>query len=527
MTQVANACTGAGSAGASTAYYLRQYADELSIPVNITIFERESYIGGRSTTVNAYEDPGQPVELGASLFVEVNQNLVNAVKSFNLSTTAFGGRREEDVDVLGIWNGQEFVFTQTMSSSTWRGWWNNALVLWRYGLSAIRAVRMMQDKVGRFLRLYDYPYFPFPSLSQVVADLNLTHTTSVTGDVLLDPSGEGNDFAWDIVQAATRVNYAQNLGKIHGLEAMVCLATDGAMSVAGGNWQIFAEMIKSTGAHLYLETEVTSAMMLENGRSRLKHRPVGAKADDHTSSIAKEANDTFDEVVLAAPFHQSNLYISPDFADPPPNIPYVNLHVTLFASPHRLNPFMFGLNSADELPTTILTTLQKDEEPSSGAGKAGFFSISTLRRATNPKTGGSEFLYKIFSPTKVSDHCLQMLVGRDSIEGRSCLAQNTEEDDDLKSPDKDLPNDDVTWLYRKLWLSYPYLHPRVTFEEPLLANRMWWTGGIESFISTMETSSLMGKNVAKLMTDKWMFSDVLANFKNLDLKCNDTRSLVG
>ena len=32
---------------------------------------------------------------------------------------------------------------------------------------------------------------------------------------------------------------------------------------------------------------------------------------------------------------------------------------------------------------------------------------------------------------------------------------------------------------------------------------MWYTSGIESFISTMETSSLMGMNVARLVVDRW------------------------
>ena len=32
---------------------------------------------------------------------------------------------------------------------------------------------------------------------------------------------------------------------------------------------------------------------------------------------------------------------------------------------------------------------------------------------------------------------------------------------------------------------------------------MWYTSGIESFISTMETSSLMGMNVARLIADGW------------------------
>jgi prenylcysteine oxidase/farnesylcysteine lyase len=37
----------------------------------------------------------------------------------------------------------------------------------------------------------------------------------------------------------------------------------------------------------------------------------------------------------------------------------------------------------------------------------------------------------------------------------------------------------------------------------MLAPNLWYTGGIESFISTMETSALMGKNVASLISQSW------------------------
>jgi prenylcysteine oxidase/farnesylcysteine lyase len=40
-----------------------------------------------------------------------------------------------------------------------------------------------------------------------------------------------------------------------------------------------------------------------------------------------------------------------------------------------------------------------------------------------------------------------------------------------------------------------------TLELPV--PRVWYTGGIESFISTMETSALMGRNVASLMFQSW------------------------
>ena len=78
------AIIGAGSAGASTAYYLTEFLGQCA-NLEIDVYERSSYVGGRSTTVNVYDDPSNSAELGASIFVAVNQNLVAAYQKFNLS----------------------------------------------------------------------------------------------------------------------------------------------------------------------------------------------------------------------------------------------------------------------------------------------------------------------------------------------------------------------------------------------------------------------------------------------------------
>ena len=44
----------------------------------------------------------------------------------------------------------------------------------------------------------------------------------------------------------------------------------------------------------------------------------------------------------------------------------------------------------------------------------------------------------------------------------------------------------------------------MTFEDPELARGFYYTSGIESFISTMETSALMGMNVAQLIIDDYL-----------------------
>jgi prenylcysteine oxidase/farnesylcysteine lyase len=97
-----------------------------------------------------------------------------------------------------------------------------------------------------------------------------------------------------------------------------------------------------------------------------------------------------------------------------------------------------------------------------------------------------EYLYKIFSPAPVNATFLADLLGVKHLPGN-------DEDEISKR--------DVSWIHRKVWNSYPYEYPRVTFEDAKLADGSWYTGGMDSFISTMETNALMGKNVARLIAD--------------------------
>lgn len=469
---------GAGSGGSSAAYYINKFRDQCS-PVNITVYERSSYVGGRSTTVNVYENPLEPVELGASIFVKVNRNLVDAVDEFGLKLTNDGGAESDDApQVLGIWNGEEFVFTQSDEDNSWL---NLAKIIWRYGfMNVYRNQALMKKTVGKFLKMYEKPYFPFQSLSQTAFDLGLTDFTTTTGSQLLKQNGVNPPFSTEIVQASTRVNYAQNLDQIHGLETMVCMAIEGQMSVKGGNWQIFDGMIRASKASLLLNTSVAEISLQDDGT-------YAVKATSALTESSTNLEDTYDSVIIAAPLQFSNITLTPTPPLFPSPIPYVTLHVTLFASPHLLSPTAFNLPASSLCPSVILTTLSSRDSPA-----IPFFSISTLRPISNPThtPPRREYVYKIFSPAPVTSSFLASIL-------------------DLPPPQSDsiasIPKDDISWHYIKIWHSYPYLPPRITFDDQQLdaAGTLWYTSGIEGFISTMETSSLMGMNVAKLVTDGW------------------------
>lgn len=502
---------GAGAGGSFAAYELRKLADEAGIPLDVTVFERASYIGGRSTTVNVFDDPAYPIELGASIFVQVNQNLVNASRDLGLNVrSADHARPRESDESIGIWDGTKFVFSLKNTNS----WWNIGRLFWRYGLAPLWTQNLVKSIVGRFLRLYEEPLFPFQSLSEAVAAVDLLNATSSPGSVFLAANQISELFARDIIQASTRVNYGQNLPLIHGLESMVCMATDGAVSVEGGNWQIFDGALKASKAEVKVNTTVTAIVRNDDGTVRVTSHPSDGLDPIQSASVQER---TFDEVVIAAPLQYSGISISPPLEHIPDDIPYVKLHVTLLSSPHQISPKYFGLSGPnDRAPETILTTLPEGLDLGSnpqGVGPANFWSISTLRMVNDPTIKDGEepeqhYAYKIFSPERPTAEFIAQILDIDYANGTSVIVSQG------NTTIGDLPKSDISWFYEKLWHPYPLLYPRVTFEETILAPGVWYTSGIESFISTMETSALMGRNVAALMVRSWQEDGSLEDDKS-------------
>ncbi|PHH79336.1 hypothetical protein CDD80_5099 [Ophiocordyceps camponoti-rufipedis] len=217
----------------------------------------------------------------------------------------------------------------------------------------------------------------------VVADVD---SLAVRGDLTLiwdgedvvfrDVAGEGSwvwemidsEFARHLMQPATRVNYASNLAYIHGVEAMVSLATEKAVEIEGGNWQIFDHMVRSSGAALCRNTSVTAI-------------DFNANKDKYVLSTGG-ANSAypvpFDDVIVATPWQFSGIKAAAGVLQTEiDEVPYMKLHVTLFSSPLTLRPEYFGLEEGEGPPRNVYTTLGRDEVPGLGAegvGRTGFYS---------------------------------------------------------------------------------------------------------------------------------------------------------
>lgn len=273
----------------------------------------------------------------------------------------------------------------------------------------------------------------------------------------------------------------------------VSFSTEGAVAVAGGNWQIFESLLQNSQASYHLNTSVTG-IAFQKGTNKPGSVPkyVISTKQTNSKSKASKLSTSFDSVIIASPWQFSDIETTNEVIKHRiDTIPYMKLHVTLFTSPFRLQPSFFGLEPGKVAPSNVYTTLGRDEEPheaGDGVGRTGFYSISTLRTVTNPKTQKKEFLYKIFSAEAVTASFLSDLLG-------TPIPSSFTSNESLSEVEP------ISWYYPHWFYSYPIESPRVTFQDPILGRGLYYTSGVESFISTMETSALMGMNVARLIAD--------------------------
>lgn len=140
-------------------------------------------------------------------------------------------------------------------------------------LSIRHSVRSLTEKS---VTLYEPGAKIWSSIEELSNALNWTHLTSQSGDEYFQSNGVSQKFTNEIIEGATRVNYAQvsdclclfskvpslnysatqSIDSIHGLEAVCSLAANGGSSIIGGNWQIFEQFVERSGAQLFLKTEV-------------------------------------------------------------------------------------------------------------------------------------------------------------------------------------------------------------------------------------------------------------------------------
>jgi prenylcysteine oxidase/farnesylcysteine lyase len=103
-------------------------------------------------------------------------------------------------------------------------------------------------------------------------------------------------------------------------------------------------------------------------------------------------------IILAAPFHSSDITVPPSISEQIPEQPYMHLHVTILSTTAaHPNPKYFSIPAGSKVPRVMLTTKERSDSPT----PPEFISLTYHGRIRE-----EEWAVKIFSNHRISDEWL-------------------------------------------------------------------------------------------------------------------------
>ncbi|KAJ2492590.1 hypothetical protein IWW37_001345 [Coemansia sp. RSA 2050] len=488
------AVVGAGAAGASAVYYAQAELQARDLgPADIHVFERSNRVGGRAHSGSVvYNNQTLHFEQGASMFIGKNQQLLDMAIKFDLSLcshpctfahtndVSMGANLASRLGAYGVWDPRENKWVVRMGSGPFL---DSVRMLWRYrgtgDLSYVR--RRTQAAVDEFMQSYDdfsnHTAGIFSTWDEYLENKPLLRTSLYyhAAEFYLSPSERiRRRFLDEVVSLATRVNYMQDVDRISALGAHISMAaeSDTAYSVAGGNWQIFANMINSAPAHLHLNTTVREIQR----SSADSDRPYALTV---LSATGEEITEHFDLVIIATPLPLAGIQVLDEQHDKLVAADYVHMYVTFAIGIIRDDLFPAGR----DLPRLIVTPYHTTE-PFNCLSILACLTQQDLQRCRD-----GPVLVKIFSHAPLD------------------LSQVFSS---------------VEWHHEQQWHSYPHLEPRnagfvsddseesgafhldrkspppIVLDQAGPTAGVFYVNGMETLFSTMESQTVAARHVVRL-----------------------------
>ncbi|KAH9308434.1 hypothetical protein KI387_036345, partial [Taxus chinensis] len=350
-------------------------------------------------------------------------------------------KSSSDDNSFGIWDGQKFIFKTYPSQGKLTSLLNDLLIFWRYGISLFKMQNYVSKLLNKFVHYYDSSQPIFYSVEEMLKWTDLYEYTMQSLQKELIAAGLSSCLIFELVTVITRINYGQSVN-ISGLAGAVslCGSGSGLWSVEGGNWQMAAGLIDRANVSLHLNVEVASIAF--NGKN---YEIKSSEGQVHHCDVA----------VLATPLDEVNISFIPEIS-----IPERQLHHTYTTFVRgRLNPLYFGQTSSSSLPE-LIGTVEVPDLP--------FSSVSVLKDYSR-----DDKAYKIFSRKPMAEDLLDKMfsIRKETI--------------------------------RIDWAAYPHYKAPERFASFLLDDHhLYYINAFENAASTMETSSVAAKNVARLIMSR-------------------------
>ncbi len=240
-----------------------------------------------------------------------------------------------------------------------------------YLVFLLKSIFSVRTSVNRMMDFYSPDFPKWDNISDLSSFFHWDQLTNSTAADYFKSQGISDKYIFEVVQAATRVNYYQNADEVHALAGAVAMATSDARRIAGGSYQIFEQFLKHSGANIYLNTKVSELQfhLVFTYWSKSPKRFKQVKDITPSSSSSWTLKSTrgateYRAVILAAPFHSTHITVPRSIYNQIPEQPYQQIHVTLLSttSPHP-NSAYFGFSEGVNMPRVLLTTKNSAAQP--------------------------------------------------------------------------------------------------------------------------------------------------------------------
>lgn len=440
------AIVGAGMGGSAASFFLSELQAEIGSKVSIDLIERENRTGGR---VYALPFRGSKYEAGGSILHSSNHYAVSLSRKFGLKH-----RKTEKSDLMGIFDGEEFVFKESKWSlvSLFR-------IARRYGIDMLRMQSIINSMLHQFSQIYVYQKkgISFPDVRRLLSVMSYKFPDLLQTpfyDYLKNVSMSDVTIN-ELVQGISLVNYGQPVRKLHAFVGAVSSAgadfAGSLWSIAGGNELLTQELAQRSASRILLETEIREIELLSDGTYAVR--------DANANEMI------YDSVVIAHPLSLTDISFR---GFPLESESVISAEKSMGRYHRTVASFVSGTRSAN-------FTADGDELNDVVVCKDGFFfqSISRLE----PASGGSDSndVYKIFSPKPLVPQQMDALF--DTI-------------------------DEVRVIDWDAYPDYHLLHPDQQHDPQfVLHSGLFYINAIEWAASAMEMSLIGGKNAALLVRD--------------------------
>ena len=539
------AIIGAGLSGASTAYHLRENAPS-DQPLSITIFNSSERIGERVASFPVPDTQNRTIlETGAASFSTDDECITQSVEKLDLALVdtetcwSLLGCLHSPLRRTGIWNGKEIIGKPLLALrlSEWLDkhglLWIVKPVVWSNNMSVWDTLRLLHwndlkldpglqascdftsPSIWRRIHMR-YEYGSSPALFR-----RAVHTTTerfqhfgrtdrfsevgeelrrvgLHGDIAklsaadyLTGLGISKLFQIEVIEPCVRARSSLDLTQVSAIDAMMACRESKETSLVGGNIRLAGAMMNASLADLQLRSEVVG---IEHGRDR-RYKLSIAGASDLTLHEDRE----YDVVVLAAPVHGSPLLdslqklgsLSKNLLSP---LSYTSTHVTYFATEHAFKSKYLNLAVDADIPDRLLTTSAESNLMSltkwDGMGfywEDRFWRKRPWLTPSKPEdyecANGKfhyENLYRVMTRRHVSDRELAAMIGKTWEDGQNATDVG------------------FSWVHRQEWnKSFPKFGDERDISESIeVMEGLFWLGGADEIMPSLEMSCKMGRNVA-------------------------------